>query len=146
MILTDLTHLKRYASLSDGIAEGIAYLTSHACELTLGRHPINGDSVYVNVMTYETREETPFEAHRRYIDIQCILKGCERMVYAPLDSVTETRAYDAEGDCALYSGEGTAFTASEGTVAIFFPEDAHAPSQTADAPSTVFKAVVKVAV
>ena len=146
MILTDLAHMKRYAALSDGIAQGIAYLAAHAGTLTVGRHPVDGDRVYVNVMTYETKPETPFEAHRKYIDIQCILQGCERMGWAPLEKVCETKAYDDAGDCALYKGEGEYFTAPAGTVAIFYPEDAHAPSQTAAAPCQVLKAVVKVAV
>ncbi len=149
MILTDLAHMKRFAGLSDGIAEGISYLDAHAAILTLGRHPIDGDRVYVNVMEYDTapKPEPVFEAHRKYLDIQCILEGDERMEFAPLADVTETKAYDEAADCALYAGKGAAsFAAPAGTIAIFFPEDAHAPSLMADAPSHVRKAVVKVAV
>ena len=148
MILTDLAHMNRFAALSDGIAQGISYLAAHAATLTPGKHPVDGDRVFVNVMTYETaaKPEPVFEAHRKYLDIQCILQGVERMECAPLDTVTETKAYDDAGDCALYAGSGTSFVAPQGTVVFFYPEDAHAPSLMADAPSTVLKAVVKVAI
>ncbi|MDY3287320.1 MAG: YhcH/YjgK/YiaL family protein [Eubacteriales bacterium] len=147
MILTDLAHMYRYAPLSAGIALGLRFLESAAADtLSPGRVTLDGDRVYVNVMEYETAQKNPvFEAHRRYIDIQCVLRGAERMEAAPAESLTPSQGYDEASDCALYTGHGCSFDASAGTVVIFFPEDAHAPCLPADAPSRVLKAVVKVA-
>ena len=147
MILTDLAHMHRYASLSDGIALGLRFLASAAAgTLSPGRITLDADRVYVNVMEYETAPKTPvFEAHRRYIDIQCVLRGAERMEAAPAATLTPSQDYDEASDCALYTGRGCSFDAPAGTVVVFYPEDAHAPCLPADAPSRVLKAVVKVA-
>ncbi len=148
MILTDLAHMSRYAALSDGIALGLRFLAEASPEtLAPGRHTLDGSRVYVNVMTYDTEPKAPvFEAHRRYIDIQCVLRGTERMEAALLNTLAETQSYDDAGDYALYEGRGVSFTAPAGTVIIFYPEDAHAPGLLSGEPSRILKAVVKVAI
>lgn len=57
---------------------------------------------------YETKpqEEIPFEAHKRYWDLQLVLEGEELLGYAPLAELTETVAYAEKDDIAFYRGEG----------------------------------------
>ncbi|MEA4823974.1 MAG: YhcH/YjgK/YiaL family protein [Clostridiaceae bacterium] len=146
MILTDLAHMSHYAALSESISLGLRFLADASPDtLTPGRYTLDGSRVYVNVMTYDTEPKAlVFEAHRRYIDIQCILRGKERMEAALLDSLAETQSYDETGDYALYEGCGVSFDAPAGTVVFFYPEDAHAPGLLSGEPSHILKAVVKV--
>ena len=52
---------------------------------------------------YETKpqEEIPFEAHKRYWDLQLVLEGEELLGYAPLAELTETVAYAEKEDIAF---------------------------------------------
>ena len=54
--------------------------------LPLGRTDIEGDDVYVMISEAETRspEQVKFEAHRRYIDIQLVVRGQEAIGVTPV--------------------------------------------------------------
>jgi YhcH/YjgK/YiaL family protein len=116
-----------------------------------GRHVIDGDALYVNVMTYESKEaeRSCFEAHKNYIDIQVIIEGEEIIGFESNDKLTVTKGYDAEGDYMLYSlnDKYDSIRVGSGEFAIIFPEEPHAPGIAADGkPARVRKAVVKVRV
>lgn len=148
MILTRLTDADWYAELSEEIAAAIRFLREHdVTALENGRYPVDGERVYVNVMSYETAPKpVMYEAHRRYIDIQYIAAGEERVWVTPTDRLTVTQSYDADRDCLLGTGDGFDVPLWEGWLLVLYPEDAHAPSCLLDKPSQVKKAVVKVAV
>jgi YhcH/YjgK/YiaL family protein len=97
---------------------------------------------------YTTRrpEQIRWEAHRKYLDIQMIIDGAERMDWAPLDTMDIIEPYDAERDVMSLRGHGQSFVVSSGHAVIFFPHDAHAPSRADVIPGPVRKSVVKVLV
>ncbi|MHC4320828.1 MAG: YhcH/YjgK/YiaL family protein [Planctomycetota bacterium] len=41
------------------------------------KYEIRGDDIYAIVASYKTRGPHKFEAHREYVDIQCLLEGQE---------------------------------------------------------------------
>jgi YhcH/YjgK/YiaL family protein len=89
------------------------------------RHDLDGDRLFALVQEYTTRaaEQCVWEAHRRYIDVQFMAVGAERMGYAPLATMREREPYDAARDVAFFE-PGTEFvTIQEGMFAIFGPED-----------------------
>ena len=87
-----------------------------------------------------------WEAHRRYVDVQFVATGTERMGVARLEQMREREAYDAARDVAFFES-GTEFvTIREGMFAIFGPEDVHSPCHRAGEPALVRKVVVKAAV
>ena len=103
------------------------------------------------VSEYETKvkNEVGFEAHRKNIDIQYLLKGEERIACMPIEKLTETEPYSEEKDAAFYAAEGVAaqtMTIGGGYFAIFFPQDGHMPQLCVDEPEMVKKVVVKVAI
>ena len=85
-----------------------------------------------------------WEAHRKYIDIQYVLSGRERMGYSNTGKLKALTQYDEEKDYALYKGKGEMLTFTSGTFAVFFPEDAHMPCIKAENNEEVRKVVVKV--
>jgi biofilm protein TabA len=116
--------------------------------LELKKHVIDGDNLFVNVSEYKTKEaiDAKFEAHRKYIDIQYVIKGTEMIGVAPLasnDSITQP--YDEKKDVEFlkFSNE-TFYQATPGNFFIFFPEDGHMPSVKTDSISSVKKLVVKI--
>jgi biofilm protein TabA len=146
-----LDHLNRralYAGLSPGIDRALEHLAATDWSHTLpGRYEINGDRLFAIVSSYETQplERVPWEAHRRYIDVQYLVAGAERIGYAELTSLTAGE-YDAHRDCLSASGAGGTVALTAGSFAILFPHDAHRPGVDLDRSTRVRKVVVKVAV
>ncbi|MBI2194221.1 MAG: YhcH/YjgK/YiaL family protein [Planctomycetes bacterium] len=147
MILDSLQHWKSYASYASRMAAGFEYLEkTNLPGLAPGRHAVQGDDVYAVVQEMKTkpREQGKWEAHRRYIDIQYVFAGLERMGYANLDDLKVTHPYEEKDDYLLLEGDGSFFLVRPGQFAVFGPQDAHMPGLAPDAPGTVRKVVVKV--
>jgi YhcH/YjgK/YiaL family protein len=145
----------RYGA-EDGVRRGLEYLVGLSGkfpeDVALGisrREEIDGDLLFALHQAYRTKpiSEGRLEAHRRHIDIQCILGGEERILLAPLDAGRVSVPYDETTDVEFFEPVGSIdFVLKTGMVAIFFPEDLHAPSLRADGETAVQKTVVKVKV
>lgn len=146
MIHDTLDHLSRYEGMHPGVLRGLQYLAqTDFAKLPDGPQEIDGKNVFANIMTVETkpRNDTP-EAHRRYIDIQYLISGTERIGVGPLESMREEVEARPEGDIWFYHGDLDLVTIGNGRFAVLFPGDAHAPCIAAGQPETVRKVVVKV--
>ena len=110
-----------------------------------GRHLLDGEDIVAIVSEYETRHSNavPWEAHRRYIDIQYMHAGLERIGLAPL-STLDVGAYDPARDLVRATGEGGYITLPAGSFAILWPDEAHRPGIAVDEPRQVKKIVLKV--
>ena len=152
MVIDNLKNAPHYRCLGPGIAAALRFIAgADAAQLELGRHDIRGDEVYALVQEYETKlqDTAVWEAHRKYIDVQYIASGVERMGYANLDTMKGmeiTSEYDPAKDVVKFRGQGDFFLAEAGTFAIFWPQDAHMPSIAVSQPAKVRKVVVKVRV
>lgn len=115
-----------------------------------GRHD-GEEGVYVMKSTYETKVcegEATYEAHREYIDLQILVKGSEKILDCDLDDLKITQPYTP--DCLLgVAKDGTreqTLVLGEGSFAIFYPTDAHAPGLAAGESASVVKLVAKIPV
>ena len=107
-----------------------------------GRYELSDGAYYVVSLSEKTAAEgRTFEAHCRYIDIQCVLSGDERIDYADLSHLLPATPYNDEKDFAMYAGGGSSLMLREGDFAVFFPSDAHLPCI---GEGKVKKAVVKI--
>ena len=115
-----------------------------------GKIAIDGERVFALVQRYETAITTApkFEYHRKYIDIQYIASGSEIIGWAPLERLAITEAYDMAKDACfglVTNGGWTPVRLQAGQLAVFYPEDGHAPKMVAGSPSPVMKIVIKIA-
>lgn len=116
-----------------------------------GSHDL-GDGVFVNVMTYETkkRSDALFEAHKKYIDIQIMIDGCEIISVEPIETMHRYECVMpfGDGDTELYAvnSDCVDYVLNRGDFVILYPEDAHMPCICIEEPKTVKKAVIKVPV
>jgi YhcH/YjgK/YiaL family protein len=127
--------------------KAFAYLkTTDVKNLANGRHVIDGTNVYAIVTEAPTKDydKTAFESHRKYIDLQYVITGEEKMAKAPVPSVTVNKPYDEPADIAYYTGEGKAYTVPAGSFMIFFPTEAHRPNITPGGNKVVKKIVIKI--
>ena len=115
------------------------------------RYTLQGDDIFAMVESYETQppESKQPEAHRKYVDIQVLLAGAERIAWSATDELTISKPYEPDRDIAFFERSdplGTMLKLEPGRFAVFFPGDAHTPGVQVDGPCYVKKAVVKIAV
>ncbi|MSU47208.1 MAG: DUF386 domain-containing protein [Lacunisphaera sp.] len=151
MILDTLANCSQYTPLSPRFARAFAFLRDLPDNASIGRHEIDGEEIYAFVQQHMTKPvaEKQLEAHRKYIDIQYVVKGREIIYWAPLAQLTHvTMPFDPNVDAALFSGipDMVPVPVRPGQFVLLFPEDGHAPSCAWDAPTEVLKVVVKVMV
>ena len=135
------------ASLSQDLRRALEYLRqTDLASLPAGRHAIEGDRMFALLQDYTTRpaDECIWEAHRRHIDVQYVVRGVERMGYQALALARERQPYDPDRDVTFFEPGTDYLTVSSGTFVVFTPQDVHSPSVAAGAPSAVRKVVVKI--
>lgn len=147
MIFDHIDNIATYKGLSPNIALSLDFLKQMKPDTAVGTYQIN-QHVKAIVSEYETKAENEhgYEAHRKNIDIQYLLKGEERIACLPIERLVETEPYDEEKDAAFYTADikPQEMTISNGYFAIFFPQDGHMPQLCADKPMKVKKVVIKV--
>ena len=144
MILCPWNEIKKYASVLPGIEEAFEAI-SNLTSLEPKTYPLsNGNRFFVAVGT--TREPDLAEAHRKYMDIQYIVKGQEVMGWAPLDTLTVAEEFSAEKDVGFYSGHCEFIRIAEGNCYVVFPEDGHMPTRYLEESNEYTKIVVKLKV
>lgn len=151
MILDSLKQSSCYAALSPLFAKAFAFLATVSEATPIGTHPIDGDNVVAHVQEHATSPLAGryYEAHRRYIDIQYMLRGRELIYWTPLDELHDVvMPFDEAKDAALFGlgGAGQAMPIRAGQFAVLFPDDGHIPSVAWADPEPVKKIVVKVRV
>jgi YhcH/YjgK/YiaL family protein len=116
-------------------------------DIEFRKYDIDGDKVYAIISGYPSRneEDCRYEAHRKYIDIQYVLKGSELIGHADIKGRKEILSpYDPVNDIEFMTvDEGKNLKASQNSFFIFFPEDVHRPGIQDGKNSIVEKIVVK---
>jgi YhcH/YjgK/YiaL family protein len=147
MIADCLEHADRYLVLHAGLRPAFDFLRQTGLErLPDGRIDLDGDRAYVLLQRYATHPpaEGRLEAHQRYLDVQCLLSGSERIGYAPVPAGRAVATpYDAGRDIGFYAGDCDFLTLRPGGFMLFWPWDGHMPGCHDGPPATVRKAVVK---
>lgn len=150
MISDALKNSFQYCETHDGFKESFSFLEKAVKEnLPVGRYDIDGDRVFAFIQEYTTKkeEESSFEAHKNYIDIQYIVSGTEVMYVADVSDVEPKCEYDPEKDIMFFHDSKNAdkLILNAGEYGLFFPWDAHKPGLCNDGvPGEVKKIVVKV--
>ena len=150
MIYVNKSDFARYCSVHPRFQKAFdAMLALAAQPFEKGRHPVDGDEIFINAAEYDTKpqENSIFEAHRKYVDIMLMLEGEERIGCKPVDTLANiTQPYDEAGD-ALIAAMETEFASiymTPGDMVVFFPEDGHAPCMDWKTTSHVKKLIAKV--
>lgn len=147
MVYDKIDNIETYKGLSEEVYEGLKFLLQAQPDIENGVHVIN-PRVKAIVSEYETKavNENGYEAHRKFIDIQYLLKGTEKNCCLPIEKLKETKAYKEKIDAAFYEAEIPAqeLMLGDGYFAIYWPQDGHMPCLTLDGAEKVKKVVIKV--
>lgn len=145
MIKDNLKSASKYYNLSPQIEKALKFLADNDLKnMEPKRYVIDGDNMYMNLEEYETKISSNVEAHRKYIDVQFVVKGQENIGVTTLDNLTPITDYDELKDIIFYNGDVQLTLMNEGDFMILYPEDAHLPCQVAENKTLVKKAVVKI--
>lgn len=131
------------------LAQALDYLrATDMMAVSIGRCDLDGDRLFALVQEYTTRaaDRCVWEAHRRYIDVQLVVFGVERIGYANIAHAREREPYDPARDVAFFEPGFDYITLQPGMLAILGPEDVHSPGAAAGEPERVRKVVIKAAV
>lgn len=147
MIFDSLNNHALYHGLHPRLAEAFAFVERAAREdLPAGRYEIDGDALYASVQEYTTKlpSEARFEAHRRYIDIQYIQVGAERMDLSYPEIAEIETPYTEEKDVAFFRDHTAPVQGivHAGEFGLFFPTDVHKPGLCVDGPSAPVKKIL----
>lgn len=147
MVFDNVKNSSLYDGLGERIQTALEYLRSNDFEkFEPGRYEIDGENIFAMVQSYNSKkmEEGFWEAHRKYIDIQYVFKGTERMGFENIRNMKMAGEYDKEKDFSLFEGEGGFIEVKAGEFVIFYPQDIHMPGIAPKEPDKVQKVVVKV--
>jgi len=126
------------------------FLTSLTPDMEVKKYKLQGDEIFAQIASYETRtpETAVLETHRKYVDIQTVLSGSERVECFPREGLAVDTPYDESKDAEFYKRSGPAPTRidlSPGTFVMLFPQDAHMPGlMIEERPELIKKVVVKI--
>lgn len=131
MICDRIENLSRYEGICPAFGEIAAFLAENdAAALLPGSYEIS-DSVFVNVEEYTPGDNTLFEAHRVYTDLQYLVSGDEEIDFIHMDDGVAEREYNPEIDAGFYRAADDATIGrlymNSGSFAVFEPQDPHRP-------------------
>ncbi|MGC8804228.1 MAG: YhcH/YjgK/YiaL family protein [Bacteroidales bacterium] len=147
MICDSLQNFERYRSIFPHFDAIQAFLyRNDLTQLPLERIDIVS-GIYASIGEYYTKPagELRWEAHRKYLDIQYLVWGEERIGYAAGEGFQCIEPYDAEKDIAFYIGKGYELPLGNGYFVVLFPGEYHMPGIMSHTPTHVRKVVIKVA-
>ncbi|MBO7672949.1 YhcH/YjgK/YiaL family protein [bacterium] len=145
MIFDKIENVKVYPQIPDFVADFIRNVNSQ--QQTGKVYLVDDKSVWANVDEYTTKpyENCKFEAHKRYIDIQFMLSGEEKIETAFTNELEISDSYDENRDVMFLkdTGNKVILPMKKGYFALFYPTDAHKPQVAFSRPEKVKKVVVK---
>lgn len=149
MIKNSLKYTKYYYNLSENLKAGLNFLENNdLTSMQNGKYEIIGNDVYASIQEYTTKAETDcrWEAHRKYIDIQCIIKGSEKIGIGEIQDFGAIELYDETKDVEFLKTNKKYQTTTlySNDFVIFYPHDVHMPQIAENTPEYIKKVVVKV--
>ena len=129
MIYDKIANGGRYLGISSYLDKALWFMMdTDLASLEDGRHEIDGDNVFVNVMCANTKaDKKEYEFHEKYYDIQIDLEGAEDVLFSTAFEEI-TIPYEESGDI----GRGTAVCEvcchlTPGRFVICEPQEPHLP-------------------
>lgn len=147
MIVGNLKERRLYETAHPLFSQAFDFIKAYLAEpKPVGKYELLGDALFAMVQEYESKPAVKMEAHDKYIDLQFIISGEEKMIWAKREELAVTETFPEPKDAVILAMPASpmAITFREGDFAIFYPSDAHGPGLAADTPAPVKKIVVKI--
>lgn len=131
MIIDILDNLEKYAAINPLFPKVVEFLKANdLSKMADGKYEIEGKDLFVNITTTKSKtpDEAVIETHNKMIDIQIPITAAETYGFTQRDLLPDA-AYNAEKDITKIPdlAADSYVTCQPGMMAIFFPQDGHAP-------------------
>ncbi len=142
MILDYLENYEKYEKMLPNLRKGMELVRSVE-DSPVGSYD-GEDGIYAMVQEGVTADISgnKFETHKKYLDVQIVMEGCECIQWENASRLDISDEYNPDADLKLYRGNGKNITISEGMFYILFPEDAHKCCGKADAQGGHYRKIV----
>ena len=146
MIIDKITNIDNYKEIPYNAKNFIKNLYN---DIKVGKYSIKDDD-YANIEVYITKklDNAKFESHQKYIDIQLLLSGKEKIYIHSSSELNVSVPYNKENDIIFYNDSvvNSDFVTLDTTnFVLLYPHEAHAPQiALEEVPSEVKKVVVKI--
>ena len=108
---------------------------------------LSGNKIFTVNSVYRTKNhsEQKFEGHRKYIDLQFIFSGEEIIRISSIKNSHAISGYDPEKDVQFFDARSySTLLMKSGMIAIFYPDDIHAPGLDNKNTCLIKKSVIKI--
>ncbi|MFC2821559.1 MAG: YhcH/YjgK/YiaL family protein [Sphaerochaeta sp.] len=115
-------------------------------EMSCGRYRTPDSKVTYTISEYMTStSDKPFEYHKSHSDVMIVLSGQEMLSTSWRELKSQSESYDAKADTGFFQAEPiSAFQATQGRFAVFFPGEPHKSGVAMGEHSPVKKVVFKI--
>ena len=149
MIVDHIKNKRLYECAHPLFSQAFAFVEEYLKEKKpVGKYEILGDSLFAMVQAYDSKAEAKMEVHDKYIDLQFIVSGEEKMLWARREELAVITPFPEGKDTEILEEGNRPATLilHAGEFAIFYPNDAHKPGLAVNTPTPVEKIVVKIKV
>lgn len=152
MLVFHKKDIPNYLNMDARLTAALKMLSDGSVESDPIGKSVDSDLMYHIVQCYDSKpfEQTKWESHERFIDIQYIISGLERIDTAVCGEGFTVTNRNEEKDNLSYQTDETAAISQlilgAGTMAVFYPEDLHRPQIAVGDPQEVKKIVFKIKV
>ena len=149
MLYGELEDFKGELSNCKALKAAVAFCLK-ASSLGDGRHQLE-NGMYADIKRYSPKPEAErsYEAHVKYVDVQCVFEGSELIQVSPFSPGMKVKEAHPERDLTFYEDPGKAnevpAVLRPGFFLVLFPRDAHKTECRFDA-DNARKVIVKVPV
>ena len=131
MIIDTVDNLEKYAAVNPLFPKVVEFLKNNNLEtMEPGKYEIVGKDLFVNITIAKgkTPDQAVIETHNKMIDIQIPVTAAETFGYTQREMLPEA-VYNEEKDITKIPdlAADSYVTCQPGMMAIFFPQDGHAP-------------------
>ena len=147
MVFGNISDLKDYSWLEEGVRKAFAYAQTHdLLSYEKGRHDIDGDDLYVNIVEYETTtpENRFWEAHKQYLDLHLMLRGPEQIDVNFIQNMEQKEYVPKDDFLPLFGDRNSCVVLNAGDFLLAYPADAHRTAVAVDGPVVIKKAIFKI--
>lgn len=134
MILAKLEDIVNYESLHPCFKAAVQALKNFRNDfdaVPMGKSPLKETGCFCIKVEGAGRgkSSSPLEAHRAFIDMQYTVEGTDIIGWKRKEEADSSSGYDEQKDIEFFPDckVDTWFDVSKGLIAVFFPDDLHAP-------------------
>ena len=147
MIYGNTQNLSDYTFLIPAIHKCFEFSLSHdLASFPKGRHTIDGDHIFVNIVEYETSpaEDRIWESHKRYLDFHLMLVGREQVDLNHTHNMSVGEYQNHRDFLPMDGSKVCSLVLNPGDFLICYPSDGHRTGIAVSSPEPVKKAIFKI--